>query len=134
MQTTRVIADKTDCFRGVTDNLSSVDRKGLNYQDCEGPFHINRQSHDSSGVTSDSASTVLKTFSVTQQPHSADFSESREIPQVRSFDKDRRQAKFSSRCDCDTGRAAETCAEITLILFFSRRSHLTMKIGVDDAG
>ena len=45
------VENRKVCYcTGVTDGLSSVDRKGLNYQDCEVLFHINRQSPDIAGV------------------------------------------------------------------------------------
>ena len=40
----RVANEKVCYCTGVTDDLSSVDTKGLNYQDCQVLFHINRQS------------------------------------------------------------------------------------------
>ena len=41
----RVANGKVCYCTGVTDDLSSVDRKGLNYQDCKELFHINRPRH-----------------------------------------------------------------------------------------
>ena len=45
----QAIIDKTDCCMGISDDLISVDKKGLNYQDCEELVRIRKQSPDITG-------------------------------------------------------------------------------------
>ena len=43
------ITDKTDCCMGISDDLISVDKRGLNYHCCEELVRIRRQSPDIAG-------------------------------------------------------------------------------------
>ena len=45
----QAITDKTDCCMGISDDLISVDKRGLNYQHCEELIRIRRRSPDIAG-------------------------------------------------------------------------------------